>query len=110
MAGYRTLFLHCEHGRTPVSKHDKSLPPESWREKGIKRDNCPWRVNFNAPKNPPCKRMTKMILQHNHNVKDPSEYHNRFLQSLTPPEIRLIQRMALLGIGRTTIIKVLFSL
>ena len=52
----------------------------------------------------------KMILQHNHNVKDPSEYHNRFLQSLTPPEIRLIQRMALLGIGRTTIIKVLFSL
>jgi hypothetical protein len=104
--GYKMLGLHCEFGRMPESHKKPGVHPEAQRNTGSKRQSCLWRINLTWNREQDFIYVSKTHLAHNHAILEPSDDHVRFFTDVTPGEIVIVERMALLGMSRTLIIKV----
>jgi len=107
LESYRTLFIHCERAGKPGVVKQSGVVPAGERQSKSKRCYCPWRVNINAPpSNGGIPHFTKVHLEHNHDIWDPTENRARLLDNLTKDEVGMIAKLAVAGAAQPAVTKV----
>lgn len=100
------LGLHCEKAGKSKSKKKEDICPEALREGKTKREECTFRFNINRPPSMGFIYFSKAVHDHSHALRPAAPENTIGLEQLTAHEILEISNLALMGSGRTMILRV----